>query len=72
MEKVCPDWNLDHLKKAYRQGYMAGIGERSKNINPFHDVVAEAWEAGWDDGFMDWKRKSSDFATEQKGSTLDS
>ena len=65
MDNGVSDWNLDHLKKAYRQGYMAGIGERSKNMNPFHDVVAEAWEAGWDDGFLDWQRKSQQIAHEE-------
>lgn len=46
-----PQWSLDTLNKAYRQGYMFGLSGESKSHCPYRsDVVAAAWEAGWCDG----------------------
>lgn len=43
------DWSLESLHKVYQQGYMAGL-----TANPLRprlpEVLAAAWEAGWDDG----------------------
>ena len=44
-------WDLESLNKAYRQGYMAGIMGMARERCPYHsEVVAAAWEAGWEDG----------------------
>lgn len=46
-----PQWSLDTLNKAYRQGYLFGLSGECKEHCPFRsDVVAAAWEAGWNDG----------------------
>lgn len=46
-----PQWSLDTLNKAYRQGYLFGLSGESKSHCPYRsDVVAAAWEAGWSDG----------------------
>ncbi|MBU3055050.1 MULTISPECIES: ribosome modulation factor [Pseudomonas] len=44
-------WSLESLTKAYQQGYMAGLTGHPIDQQPYPaDVVAAAWEAGWDDG----------------------
>ncbi|WP_097462071.1 ribosome modulation factor [Mangrovitalea sediminis] len=44
-------WDLESLNKAYRQGYMAGLMGMEHDRCPYRsDVVAAAWEAGWEDG----------------------
>jgi len=52
MTKQIPlSWDVDTLNKAYRQGYMAGVMGMDKHKCPYRsEVVAAAWEAGWDDG----------------------
>lgn len=46
-----PQWSLDTLNKAYRQGYLFGLSGENKEQCPYRsDVVAAAWEAGWNDG----------------------
>lgn len=44
------DWSLESLNKAYQQGYMAGLTGSQSNQPTLPDVLAAAWEAGWDDG----------------------
>ncbi|MFE8071183.1 ribosome modulation factor [Marinobacteraceae bacterium S3BR75-40.1] len=44
-------WDLESLNKAYRQGYMSGLMGMAKDRCPYRsEVVAAAWEAGWEDG----------------------
>ena len=44
-------WSLESLNKAYQQGYMAGLTGQSITAHGYSaDVLAAAWEAGWDDG----------------------
>lgn len=44
-------WSLESLNKAYQQGYMAGLTGQTLNQQPYPaEVLAAAWEAGWDDG----------------------
>lgn len=44
-------WDIDSLNKAYRHGYMSGVMGADQNKRPaMSDVVAAAWEAGWEDG----------------------
>ncbi len=44
-------WSLESLNKAYQKGYMAGLTGHSLNQQPYSaEVLAAAWEAGWDDG----------------------
>lgn len=43
-------WDVEALKKAYRQGYMAASMGMDKTRCPYRgEVVVAAWEAGWDD-----------------------
>ena len=45
-------WSLESLNKAYQKGYMAGLTGHPIDQQPYSaDVLAAAWEAGWDDGF---------------------
>ncbi|OUR88886.1 ribosome modulation factor [Gammaproteobacteria bacterium 42_54_T18] len=45
------EWSIDTLNKAYRQGYMFGLSGESLLQCPYKsDVIAAAWEAGWNDG----------------------
>ena len=44
------DWSLESLNKAYQQGYMAGLTGSQSTQPALPDVLAAAWEAGWDDG----------------------
>jgi len=45
------NWSIDTLNKAYRQGYMFGLSGESQLQCPYQsDVIAAAWEAGWNDG----------------------
>ncbi len=49
-------WSLESLNKAYQQGYMAGLAGHGLNRQPYpEDVLAAAWEAGWDDGEEQFK-----------------
>ncbi|MEY8246923.1 MAG: ribosome modulation factor [Bermanella sp.] len=51
MELVENHWNLDNLEKAYRHGFMAGmVGKPSVACPHQAEVMANAWEAGWQDG----------------------
>lgn len=44
-------WSLESLNKAYQQGYMAALAGHAQQQQPYlADVMAAAWEAGWDDG----------------------
>jgi ribosome modulation factor len=44
-------WSLESLNKAYQKGYMAGLTSHPLSLQPYAvDVLAAAWEAGWDDG----------------------
>ena len=44
-------WSLESLNKAYQKGYMAGLTDHPLNQQPYAaDILAAAWEAGWDDG----------------------
>ncbi|MGH8354119.1 MAG: ribosome modulation factor [Pseudomonas sp.] len=44
-------WSLESLHKAYQQGYMAGLTGQPLGQQPYPaEVLAAAWEAGWDDG----------------------
>jgi ribosome modulation factor len=44
-------WSLESLNKAYQQGYMAGLTGLRPDQQPYPaEVLAAAWEAGWDDG----------------------
>ena len=44
-------WSLASLNKAYQQGYMAGLTGHPQTQQPYQaEVMAAAWEAGWDDG----------------------
>jgi ribosome modulation factor len=44
-------WSIDNLNKAYRQGYLFGLSGESQQTCPYQsDVIAAAWEAGWQDG----------------------
>jgi len=46
-----PAWSLASLNKAYQQGYMAGLTGHPIGQQPHAaEVLAAAWEAGWDDG----------------------
>ncbi|WP_137818968.1 ribosome modulation factor [Pseudomonas sp. 2FG] len=44
-------WSLESLNKAYQQGYMAGLtGHPLSQQAQRVEVLAAAWEAGWNDG----------------------
>lgn len=50
-------WSLESLNKAYQQGYMAGLTGQPQNQQPYPvEVLAAAWEAGWDDGNEQFKQ----------------
>ncbi|MCG8536647.1 MAG: ribosome modulation factor [Pseudomonadales bacterium] len=45
------NWSIETLNKAYRQGYMFGLSGEPEKTCPYQsDVIAAAWEAGWNDG----------------------
>ena len=45
------NWSIETLNKAYRQGYMFGLSGEPQDSCPYtSDVIAAAWEAGWNDG----------------------
>jgi len=45
------NWSIETLNKAYRQGYMFGLSGEPQESCPYKsDVIAAAWEAGWNDG----------------------
>lgn len=45
------NWSIETLNKAYRQGYMFGLSGEPQDTCPYKsDVIAAAWEAGWNDG----------------------
>jgi len=52
-------WDVESLNKAYQQGYMAGLMSIARQRCPYHgEVIAAAWEAGWEDGFNTAVEKS--------------
>ncbi len=61
MELVEPHWNLDNLEKAYRHGFMAGMVGKLIGVCPYKaEVIANAWEAGWQDGKEQFDLKQAD------------
>lgn len=51
MELVENQWDLESLEKAYRHGFMAGMVGKPADSCPYRaEVIANAWEAGWQDG----------------------
>ncbi len=51
MELVESHWDVESLEKAYRHGFMAGMIGKLSTDCPFKaEVIANAWEAGWQDG----------------------
>ncbi len=51
MELAETIWDLESLEKAYRHGFMAGMVNKPTSACPFKaEVIANAWEAGWQDG----------------------
>ncbi len=56
-------WSLESLNKVYQQGYMAGLTGQSITAHEHSaEVLAAAWEAGWDDGreqYLLHKRRSA-------------
>jgi len=51
MELVESHWDVESLEKAYRHGFMAGmVGKSSTECPVKAEVIAIAWEAGWQDG----------------------
>lgn len=45
------NWSIETLNKAYRQGYMFGLSGEPQDTCPYKsEVIAAAWEAGWNDG----------------------
>lgn len=63
VDNPAEDWSLESLNKAYQQGYMAGLTGQPQHQQPYPaEVLAAAWEAGWDDGneqFALHKRRSA-------------
>ncbi|OUR63777.1 ribosome modulation factor [Bermanella sp. 47_1433_sub80_T6] len=60
MELVESHWNLDNLEKAYRHGFMAGMVGKPSAVCPYKaEVIANAWEAGWQDGREQFDLKQS-------------
>ncbi len=60
MELVESHWNLDNLEKAYRHGFMAGMVGKLSAVCPYKaEVIANAWEAGWQDGREQFDLKQS-------------
>ncbi len=60
MELVETHWDLESLEKAYRHGFMAGMVGKLASACPLKaEVVANAWEAGWQDGKEQFDIKQS-------------
>jgi ribosome modulation factor len=60
MELVQSHWNLESLEKAYRHGFMAGMaGKASATCLYKAEVIANAWEAGWQDGREQFEKKQA-------------
>lgn len=54
------NWDLHSLSKAYHQGYLAGTMGMLRDSCPYHsDVVAAAWEGGWEDGVIGRAREET-------------
>ncbi len=54
-------WTLDSLNKSYQQGYMTGLAGKESEHCPYqNDVLIAAWEAGWDDGFSQYRQALKD------------
>lgn len=54
------NWSIDTLNKAYRQGYMFGLSGEPQLACPYKsDVIAAAWEAGWNDGRLQAQQMQS-------------
>ncbi len=52
-------WDLESLNKAYQQGYMAGLMGMVRQKCPYNgEVIAAAWEAGWEDGYESCELKA--------------
>ena len=51
MELVENQWDVQSLEKAYRHGFMAGMVGKAQDSCPYKaEMIANAWEAGWQDG----------------------
>lgn len=51
MELVENQWDVQSLEKAYRHGFMAGMVGKAHDACPYKaEMIANAWEAGWQDG----------------------
>lgn len=60
MELVQSHWNLESLEKAYRHGFMAGMVGKASAVCPYKaEVIANAWEAGWQDGREQFENKQA-------------
>ncbi len=60
MELVQGHWDLDSLEKAYRHGFMAGMVGKAADTCPYKaEVIANAWEAGWQDGREQFEHKQT-------------
>jgi len=58
-ENTKKQWHLG-LDEAYEQGYAQGLNGKDNRHSPFDvDVLTASWEAGWDDGFDEYRRKRS-------------
>ncbi len=50
-------WTLESLNKAYQQGYMTGLAGKQSDQCPYQDdILISAWEAGWDDGTLQYEK----------------
>ena len=69
------DWSLESLNKAYQQGYMAGLTGQPQHAQPHPvEVLAAAWEAGWDEvqrANMAKVRAAEDGSDSKRGSSWD-
>jgi ribosome modulation factor len=60
MELVENQWDLESLEKAYRHGFMAGMIGRTNSDCPYRaEMIANAWEAGWHDGKVQFDIKQA-------------
>jgi ribosome modulation factor len=54
-------WTLDSLNKSYQQGYMTGLAGKESSECPYdNDVLVAAWEAGKDDGLLQYDKSMKD------------
>lgn len=60
MELVENQWDLESLEKAYRHGFMAGMIGKASSSCPYRaEMIANAWEAGWQDGKEQYEIKQA-------------